>query len=404
MSLAARSQDFGTKYYSKDFVETTTVTFKSGSIRKSQTGFTARDHSCDRYNKTKNVPSLIAGTSSTFRSPSTYSRQVFNATYYSGAWKTTTHWNTSIASVLIEGEPDPLAANTQWKVLPIWGGGHQVSVDVSLRNEANVKALRKLASGKMELGASLGESKTTLNMLATSATTLLESYRALKRRDLRAVAQLLGRPRDGFNTKDAANWYLAYKYGWSPLMNDLYTGYNLLREGLESAQLVMGSAAIPDNATVEGGHNSAWFTTGSAQRVHRCRLWAQVDVAELRQANQLGLVNPMAITWELLPLSFVLDWALPIGNVLEAATAPMGLSFVGGYTSVYGEGSCTARLKPYNGYDEITPRQTEASFFSLQRKKLSNWPQVGFYAKADPLNTNNVASAAALFRQILMTR
>lgn len=50
----------------------------------------------------------------------------------------------------------------------------------------------------------------------------------------------------------------------------------------------------------------------------------------LRQLNGLGLLNPALLWWELLPYSFVVDWFLPVGDVLTSLTAGIGMDGVVG--------------------------------------------------------------------------
>jgi hypothetical protein len=47
--------------------------------------------------------------------------------------------------------------------------------------------------------------------------------------------------------------------------------------------------------------------------------------------NALGLANPAALVWEALPLSFVFDWFVPVGNWLQGATAEAGLEHQFGF-------------------------------------------------------------------------
>jgi hypothetical protein len=45
-----------------------------------------------------------------------------------------------------------------------------------------------------------------------------------------------------------------------------------------------------------------------------------------RFASQFGLTNPFAVAWELLTLSFVLDWLIDVGGYLEALSQPQGFT------------------------------------------------------------------------------
>lgn len=45
-----------------------------------------------------------------------------------------------------------------------------------------------------------------------------------------------------------------------------------------------------------------------------------------RILSSVGLLNPAAIAWELVPLSFVFDWFYNIGDFLERQTADTGLT------------------------------------------------------------------------------
>jgi hypothetical protein len=55
----------------------------------------------------------------------------------------------------------------------------------------------------------------------------------------------------------------------------------------------------------------------------------------LAQLNGTGLLNPALLYWELMPYSFVVDWFIPVGDVLASLTAGLGLEgCVGGLVYV----------------------------------------------------------------------
>jgi hypothetical protein len=60
------------------------------------------------------------------------------------------------------------------------------------------------------------------------------------------------------------------------------------------------------------------------------RLDYKMDNPLLAQAANLGLTNPAALAWELVPFSFVADWFVPVGDYLNCLDAALGYSFLGG--------------------------------------------------------------------------
>jgi hypothetical protein len=51
--------------------------------------------------------------------------------------------------------------------------------------------------------------------------------------------------------------------------------------------------------------------------------------------SQYGLTNPLAVAWELVPLSFVVDWFVSVGSFIRSIQRPMGLNFDWGYITSY---------------------------------------------------------------------
>lgn len=48
----------------------------------------------------------------------------------------------------------------------------------------------------------------------------------------------------------------------------------------------------------------------------------------------MGLTNPLEVTWELLPFSFVADWFLPIGDYVSILDSTLGYILKGGTNTV----------------------------------------------------------------------
>lgn len=289
-----------------------------------------------------------------------------------------------------------------------WGNGVSCQQDSNLLNGATTRALNKLQDGKAAIGNSLAESKKTFGHLSDSAIQLLSAYRSARRGNWHGVARHLGvRPRQVLYGRSLANRWLEYQYGWKPLMSDIHSLYDVLGGSLRNDDFYLKGRATESR---NGSFSNEWTDegvriqrSGSASQSCTVRIVAKLSSPRWRQASQLGLINPLAIAWEVVPFSFLLDWFMPVGNVLEALTARAGLDFVtaghtfrtGGFVNQVGISGTTRHIQlPY----------LRMKVFEMQRLKYFTWPKPMIYVRDSPFSTTRSLNALALWRSTMKTR
>jgi len=267
-------------------------------------------------------------------------------------------------------------------------------------NEAVTKALNKLADAKVNLGENLATLGQTVRLFYNPCKSLYEGL--VRMRKDKAVLPYLTKTyqdliRGGVDRKIASK-YLEYVYGFKPLMQDIYS---LTESGkkLGNADLLLNARATsfrslsaPDqhyyNASLT--RNEDWKGISGESRT-TVSLWARIDPNQkgIRTLNQLGLVNPTSLIWELIPYSFVVDWFIPVGPVLQAFSAPAGLIFVDGSQSrrvsarwSYQNAGVAFQSRPLT---VISPATGRMEYEGYNRTRLNSFPLPGIYFDQDPL-------------------
>lgn len=284
-------------------------------------------------------------------------------------------------------------------------------------NEAVTKALNKIAGDTVNLGENLLTLGQTVRMFTSKADLLrkaleygmsVKSWRKLlskSARDLKHAGPL----------SVAASNYLEYVYGLKPLMSDLHTLHQMLKRHSNSDLLLKATGSSSrDNTGYTGIFGPYSYTKVTARssrytRKTRCTLWARIDPNHqgLRAANQLGLVNPLALAWEMVPYSFVVDWFIPVGPVLYALSARAGLRFVSGTLSsratevqdlIYRTSAfdCdSSNFDKRRPWSESFPSVTRTrNVFS--RSVYKDWPIPSLYWAEDPFKADRSLKALAL--------
>jgi hypothetical protein len=125
--------------------------------------------------------------------------------------------------------------------------------------------------------------------------------------------------------------YLEFHFGWEPLMKDIVNTWDIFMDPMRDKYglLVVGRGkASAKSAT---GNPSILFSTfanfswGSRVSV---RARVKINNIDLYRAEQLGLLNPAVLAWELVPFSFIVDWFANVGDYLASMTDFMGLDLV----------------------------------------------------------------------------
>ena len=140
---------------------------------------------------------------------------------------------------------------------------------------------------------------------------------------------------------------------------------------------------------------------GSGTRLTKVKVYAQVRSSELRSLTQIGLTDPLQVAWALVPFSFVIDWFLPIGSMLEGLGATKGLDFVSGTSTLILKfrGQARTQLNPSTVKNQIGEFVTDVAIVATERKVLTDFPSAAPYYKS-PFSTTHVISALALLRQL----
>jgi hypothetical protein len=279
---------------------------------------------------------------------------------------------------------------------------------IALEYEAKQKCLAKARDLKVHLPVLLGEGRQTVSMLAQTARTLGRAYRNFRRGRFKQAARELGIPTP---SKTASNHWLAYQYGWMPLLSDAAGAYRLLTQGLVDptrgprfsvkAKASMGKSGTQTYVGIGSpwGGNST-YKLENKTTAHAGLLLEVTLQAQGLQSVGLGRYDPLTTAWELTPFSFVFDWFVDIGGFLESLSALEGYTVLAGYSSnseaIVGDASFTGTSAIQAVSD---PPKSRIAWRSYSRNPWDGSALVITMPLWDGLNARRLTSTAALWRQ-----
>lgn len=221
-----------------------------------------------------------------------------------------------------------------------WGGVQDPIPNTDYCPTVRTNALlAKIKDEKVNLALLLAEYRKTADAFVQAAHRMVDIYRAIqrlkrhptdllnpkkvKRRVSHNVAHQL--PKGSQQSRD----YLLVRYGLEPTVRDMVGALDVLKNGAsrpliqrvtKSARSVFTSSN-GINQNIFPGHHRV-FNYRSSTKLTAFIQWRPDDISN--QINQLGLSNPLALAWELVPYSFVLDWLIPVGETLASLDALIG--------------------------------------------------------------------------------
>lgn len=363
---------------------------------------------------TKNKKALLANSSSLWIPPSEYKHNSTENQHTKGTW------DFGSAESPVYSAFDGFMSNNEifiaWKAMEDRAvfiepySGYAVW-QLNAANRAVTECLLKLKNQKINAGEFMATAMQTANMLVDSVTTLARALLAAKRNQWGAIPGILGirsskakRVSEGVSSR-----WLEYIYGWKPLMQDVYSSLELLKESMPKALLFRASRQVTSSTETNVGGVIIGGIQGSHRVVERstskskCVIYAQMSAQWKHDLASYGLLNPASVAWELQPYSFVVDWLLPVGNVLSALDATLGLDFVGGYQMQHTRGGGGVFLESLHSYPYHLDVHEVPSFIafkeSYERRVLGGFPLPVLYYKS-PFSTTHLANALALLSQL----
>lgn len=287
-----------------------------------------------------------------------------------------------------------------------------IFIDLNLR--ASRKLLSRIKNQDFSAPVAVAEGRKTIRMIADIVTQVARAGLALRRGNFRGAADALGvSPRGGAlkrsRYQSLANNWLELQYGWQPLLSDVYglAQYLEKSKAYKKREVITSVVHRQVHETALYKGDTAWTTEvkESTYTVKYVVYFSEDDVVQTSTA--LGLGNPAAVAWELVPFSFVVDWFLPIGSFLENLDATVGRVFVKGCVTEFYRGRHTAFAtgapsKVVNGqrYDNNIKTEDMVETIWCSRVPLTAFPAPQFPIYQNPLSVHHAATAFALLAQV----
>lgn len=206
------------------------------------------------------------------------------------------------------------------------GGGNLPSGVPNDSSGVSAAVRAKIKSQNLNLAQSCAEYRQTCSMFVGLARDLISGFRSL--RNGRAFAdfiRILQQPRNAHERRIANRW-LEYQYGMRPLMSDIYGATDALATRIRTG--------FPQYVTIrrknQGEYKEIFSPTSHFRRswvwdsTYQGKARYIIRDAALKQLAQCGITNPLLLVWELIPYSFVVDWAFPVGQFLSSLDALNG--------------------------------------------------------------------------------
>jgi len=271
-------------------------------------------------------------------------------------------------------------------------------------SRATNQLLSQVSSTKMNLSVVAGEMLSEAGQLTKLLQQIGRALLAIKRKKYKLPLKELGFVR-GSKHKGLSNAYLAWHFGIKPLITTAVG----LKSGIDNAldnpsNLLSARTVVQDNPPMP--IIGLWRISGELTRGVQVGVKYKIDDPSLSSLRKLGLVNPLLTAWNLVSLSFVIDWFVSISGFLKGLSAPLGLTFHSGYytefvkTNLQFEDGYYA-INPYPGYYTGKFPNFTITEKAMKRNPLFSWPSPQITYKFD-LGAGQVTTLAALASSLLL--
>jgi len=287
--------------------------------------------------------------------------------------------------------------------------------------------LKQAAGAKFNSALFAAEAGKTLDLLTTNATKIARSFREIRngrilrrplketiRRAMLAIGLVHSKKWDP-KASYASQW-LEYRYGVETLMSDVRDAAEFAAsKASDHPERLSWTSTKKESSAVTTDVATGWGLLAPSyqgdivndpirvyQDVTTAKAWlvAELGVAGYRTMQQLGFANPVGLAWELIPFSFVADWALGIGQYLDLQTSLWGLRVIDAGYSLQRDGyvEVKADIKTPGGLF-WAPDWTGAQSRSARASRYQRWAWVNpspEYTLGSGLNFKRAADVAAL--------
>jgi len=282
-------------------------------------------------------------------------------------------------------------------------------------NQLRVGLLSKIQGQKVHLGNFYAQRHQMIDEIASTARRLAKAFKAVKRGNFGGAYKALDcLPSDKLNPyKSAASNWLALQYGWLPLLSDLYGITQELDDNMVKRlqkppiQMAVKKLRLHDADLYLHPGTQLDHQNAKANREYifdyRGRINYIVNAESAHLLSEIGLTNPLAVAWEVLPYSFVVDWFIPVGNWVNTLDATLGCTFLSGTLaselhSVFLWSNNSTFVTGGFRY-QYTGCKGFGQYFDYRRVVLSGFPVVYLPQPKDPFSKGHVLNALALLSQ-----
>ena len=271
-------------------------------------------------------------------------------------------------------------------------------------NKARNKFLSRVGSSS-ELGTTITEWRSSLGMITARVHSLTKGYKHLRRGEFKAFLRTFNirpKPRDRRKTwsrpKDASALWIEYWFGWAPTVGDIYDSIEVLQNPVTDKHVEASS----------GRNVSVSSNKSSGDVVHKlktsggciAKFGGKVAVSNpnLYQANQLGLVNPALIAWNITPFSWFVDWFSNVGDFLGGFSDTLGLEFKDLYLTRFGRLESDLEYLGNISFPQyLYGKREKAIMVQMEREPLRSLPMPRLTVSLpDRLSVTRAATAVSL--------
>lgn len=359
---------------------------------------------------------------SSWLKPTSYSMQEISKTEPHGSYKfhqtssPSTNWTEHTGVLRALTSSDTLFTAVAAK------RGFPLTYPADLSNRALINARNNLKGVKLDLGVAFGERRETARFVGDTLSDMGRfAWNLARKRPSKKATQKFFRKhwrnrgkQLGVKSYQAAlkqfnaipDRVLQYHYAVKPLMSDIHGAVHALDDVANGdwKVTVKGKSNYKDKCDVvlytPGNSN---YCDAKGETLYGCLV--RIDVAPgsttLRKAKEFGFTNPVNTAWELLKLSFVLDWAWPLGDYFSSFDAMIGWDLLGCSTSAF-----TKHKYEFTGRNAVSGSLTFTSAWSakyrivkVDRVALTSVPFPMLPSIKDPFSTNHVTAGLALLSQ-----